>query len=86
MDLDFQFILNASASSSPSANALTGDVKPQTYNAKRRGHGRLGRVETGLLAHTLPIGTKGPNTHTGSATAVTPLLHSSAFTATPYMA
>jgi hypothetical protein len=33
-ELDFQFILNASASSSPSANALTGDVKPQTFNAK----------------------------------------------------
>ena len=25
---------------------------------KRRGHGRLGRVDTGLLARTLPSGTK----------------------------
>ena len=35
-------------------------------SAKERGHGRLGRVETGLLARTLPSGTMAPpNTHTG---------------------
>ena len=27
-------------------------------SAKERGHGRLGRVETGLVAHTPPSGTK----------------------------
>jgi len=33
-DLHFQFILNASASSSSSADAECGDVKLQTFNAK----------------------------------------------------
>ena len=28
------------------------------FDRKIRGHGRLGRVETGLLGRTLPIGTK----------------------------
>jgi len=28
------------------------------------GHGRLGRVETGLLSRTLPIGTKGADRST----------------------
>jgi len=32
------------------------------------GHGRLGRVETGLLSRTLPIGTKGAD-HSTQATA-----------------
>ena len=34
------------------------------------GHGRLGRVETGLLARTLPLGTKGADLSTQARRAV----------------
>ena len=34
------------------------------------GHGRLGRVETGLLSRTLPIGTKGADRSTQARRAV----------------
>ncbi len=33
-------------------------------SGKEGGHGRLGRVETGLLSRTLPIGTKGADRST----------------------
>ena len=36
----------------------------------KRGHGRLGRVETGLLSRTLPIGTKGADRSTQARRAV----------------
>ena len=34
------------------------------------GHGRLGRVETGLFSRTLPIGTKGADRSTQASRAV----------------
>jgi hypothetical protein len=39
------------------------------------GHGRIGRVETGLLSRTMPIGTKGADRSTGETRCV-PLLKS----------
>ena len=40
------------------------------------GHGRLGRVETGLLSRTLPIGTKGAERSTQARRGCAPLLKS----------
>ena len=38
--------------------------------SEKGGHGRLGRVETGLLSRTLPIGTKGADRSTQARRAV----------------
>ena len=40
------------------------------FAAEKGGHGRLGRVDTGLLSRTLPIGTKGAERSTQARRAV----------------
>ena len=40
------------------------------FAAEKGGHGRLGRVETGLLSRTLPTGTKGAERSTQARRAV----------------
>jgi hypothetical protein len=46
------------------------------FAAEKGGHGRLGRVETGLLSRTLPIGTKGADRSTQARRSCAPLLES----------
>ena len=46
------------------------------FAAEKGGHGRLDRVETGLLSRTLPIRTKGADRSTQASTRCAPLLKS----------